>query len=227
MRYNPSKAHPETYNLQDGGEIISSADAPFDTVLQIPLDATRGIPFFQTQYWGGHSFGDEHSWRRIDEFYLDQATDLALQLNSATNNTSLVLAIERENGDVLLFVADAQVGNWLSWQDLGWNIDGNEVTASDLLKRTIVYKTGHHGSHNATLKEKGLELMDALQWALIPVDHGMALKKRWGKMPLENIVKALNAKTKNRVLRVDEPVPAHIADTVNQGPEGLYYEIMV
>ena len=43
-------------------------------------------------------------------------------------------------------------------------------------------KVGHHGSHNATLKEKGLELTDALQVAMIPVDHQMALVKKTGLM---------------------------------------------
>jgi hypothetical protein len=33
------------------------------------------------------------------------------------------------------------------------------VTAEDLLKNTVLYKVSHHGSHNATVKDKGLELM--------------------------------------------------------------------
>ena len=44
-----------------------------------------------------------------------------------TNNTSLVLAIERiADGKVLLFPADAQEGNWLSWHDVAieWNVIG-------------------------------------------------------------------------------------------------------
>jgi hypothetical protein len=69
-------------------------------------------------------------------------------LDSSTNNTSLVLAIElRESGKVLLFAADAQVGNWLAWQDLQF-ADGKEVavTNADLLARTVFHKVGHHGS---------------------------------------------------------------------------------
>ena len=55
----------------------------------------------------------------------------------------------------------------------------------------------------ATLKKKGLELMtrDGLI-AMIPVDHAMALKKRWGKMPLLELADRLNEKTNCRVLRV-------------------------
>ncbi|TIM05499.1 hypothetical protein [Mesorhizobium sp.] len=41
---------------------------------------------------------------------------LALDMNDATNNASLVLAFELgKGGNVLLFAADAQRGNWLSW----------------------------------------------------------------------------------------------------------------
>ena len=80
---------------------------------------------FQTRYWGedAESTEKDQCWRSISTDWLAASSTMALQLDSATNNTSLVLAIELGNQDVLLFVADAQVGNWLSWQDLcveGW-----------------------------------------------------------------------------------------------------------
>jgi hypothetical protein len=128
----------------------------------------------------------------------------------------------------LLFVADAQVGNWLSWQDLAWTVEGRKVTGPDLLRRTVFYKAGHHGSHNATLREKGLELMENLKYAMIPVDHAMALKKRWGEMPLADIVGALEKKTGGRVLRIDKPVPPALAGQVQQDPqEKLFYELHI
>ncbi len=191
--------------------------------MQIPLEVGKQIPFFQTNYFAGDP-GDQ-SWRRIDSDWLNAPASLALQLDSATNNTSLVLAIELENGRVLLFAADAQVGNWLSWQDLKWTVDGKEVTGPDLLRRTVLYKAGHHGSHNATLREKGLEEMDRLEVALIPVDHKMALKKGWGNIPLTKLEKRLDEKTKGRVLRLDKPVPAELADKVTANE--LYYEISI
>jgi hypothetical protein len=49
-------------------------------------------------------------------------------------------------------------------------VNGKTMTGPDLLKRAIFYKVGHHGSHNATLKEKGLEEMERLRVAMIPVD---------------------------------------------------------
>ena len=89
---------------------------------------------------------------------------LALQMDNDTNNTSLVLAIELiESGKILLFPGDAHVGNWLSWHDYKWNVKegtkNKEVSAKEILDKTVFYKAGHHASHNATLKALGLELM--------------------------------------------------------------------
>ena len=69
-----------------------------------------------------------------------------------------------------------------------------KLTGPDLLKRTIFYKVGHHGSHNATLKEHGVDQMDGLKAAIIPVDEVEAKKKRWGSMPLPDLIAALEKK---------------------------------
>jgi hypothetical protein len=185
------------------------------------------MPFFQHRYWGEDADSEQkdQSWRRIDGDWLDACSSMALQLDNATNNTSLVLAIELDSGDVLLFVADAQVGNWLSWQDLRWQVNAKTVTGPDLLRRTVLYKTGHHGSHNATLEEFGLEMMDNLKIALIPVDQQMAIKKRWTEMPLDKIEKRLNEKTNGHVLRVDKPVPPALKGIVSD--KELYYEVTI
>jgi beta-lactamase superfamily II metal-dependent hydrolase len=253
-RFYPSKSRPETYgavgfNLDTQAIAIADTDlqAPFDPIVRIPIELAQQLPFFQEHYWGKDSdaakrasepgktasasnleIALDQSWRRIDTEWLAASTNLALQLDSATNNTSLVLAIELGDGKVLLFAADAQVGNWLSWQDLSWNVEGKTITGPDLLKRTHLYKTGHHGSHNATLREKGLEMMSALEMALIPVDHEMALRKGWGKMPLEELEQRLNAITKDRVLRIDKEVPQTLTGRVEQDQsKTLYYEVTV
>src|SRR5262249_22785415 len=146
------------------------------------------------------------SWRRIDADWMGAAAEFALQLDSATNNSSLALAFElTKTGKVLLFVADAQVGNWLSWQDLSWKLGDDETaTGPDLLRRTVFYKVGHHGSHNATLKAKGLEMMasDDLV-AFIPVDEAMAKTKHWNNMPLAGLLKELETRSHGRVVRID------------------------
>jgi beta-lactamase superfamily II metal-dependent hydrolase len=229
----PSKAHPETYQLAlDGSGVfpagVSSAlldqqDAPpMSSTVTIPVELSRAIPFFQNHYWG--SLGETATWRKIDTEWLGSADDLALALQSATNNTSLVLAIELAGGDVMLFAGDAQVGNWLSWQDCKWPQDNPTVAGPDLLKRTIFYKVGHHGSYNATLREKGLEQMANLKTAVIPVDEMVAKKMRWGAMPLEGLVTRLQEKTNKRAFRTDKQ-PTDKVDGVTV--TDLYYEFAI
>jgi hypothetical protein len=112
---------------------------------------------------------------------------------------------------VLLFPGDAQIGNWLSWKDLSWRVSGGSgaqevVRTPDLLKRTVFYKVGHHGSYNATPKKYGLELMTSSDLvAAIPVDEEFARKKRpkpWD-MPSGPLYRRLQEKTQGRVLRAD------------------------
>jgi hypothetical protein len=185
---------------------------PFDQKYQISRAAADQIDFFRDHYLGtsGESPDD---WRRIDRDWMAGATDFALQLDSDTNNTSLALAFELDDGRVLLFPGDAQVGNWESWHVDGdhtrvWNVDNGkrQVTAEQLLNRTVLYKVGHHGSHNATLREKGLEMMtDPDLVAMVPVDVYIAhKKKRWTRMPFHPLMTRLADVTKGRVLQADE-----------------------
>jgi hypothetical protein len=205
----------------DGGASDTALADPFEVRFQTSLANAQSDDFFEQRYFGplrddslterkSHERLQDQSWRRIDSDWLGTSEELALALDSATNNTSLVLAFERiATGEVFLFPGDAQAGNWLSWQSLVWT-DGQGkpvITGPDLLARTVFYKVGHHGSHNATLSKQGLELMtrDGII-AVIPVDHAMALKKRWGKMPLPELVERLKQKTSGRVLRVDDAI---------------------
>jgi hypothetical protein len=237
-KINPSTSNRETYGFtmdgfkmfMDGaGTALGGADdgRPFDQQFEIPFSYAQTTPelqFFRDYYFQPQGKAQD-DWRRIDGDWMGGASEMALQLDSLTNNTSLVLAIELAPGeDVLLFAADAQVGNWLSWQDLKWTVGDRTVTGPDLINRAIFYKVGHHGSHNATLKEKGLEEMKNLRVAMIPVNHEMAVKKRWGKMPLEELVTALNKQAKGVVLRVDEPTPKEThGERVVEDP--LFFEV--
>jgi len=238
-KINPSKKDQETYGLAEAVFMTDVAmalmnpapDGIFDQAFQIPLAEAKSMPFFQTHYWGEDGDSDEkdQSWRRIDGTWLDSSSSMALALDSATNNTSLVLAFELDGGDVLLFAADAQVGNWLSWQDLSWKVGGKQVTGPDLLKRTVFYKVGHHGSHNATLQTLGLEEMEGLKLAFLPVDEKMAVKKRWGKMPLPELLDRLKEKTKDCVVRIDQELPAKLVKSIDEVKDGngkrLYLEV--
>ncbi|MGP1354535.1 MAG: hypothetical protein ACTS1Z_14560 [Parasphingopyxis sp.] len=147
----------------------------------------------------------QDDWRAVDSASDTEVGELALRLDAHTNNTSLVLAFElSENGSVLLFPADAQVGNWLSWSDVSWADNRGPITSDDLLERTVFYKVGHHASHNATLREQGLEKMTHPNLtAFIPLDRKMAKKQKW-RMPHPALYERLKAQTEGRVLISDE-----------------------
>lgn len=169
--------------------------------------------FFRDRY--GFDPDGPDAWRRIDADWLGAADQLALQLDSLTNNSSLAMAVELSpGGPVVLLAADAQVGNWLSWHEHAFSVpaaDGEPartVTANDLLARTVLYKVGHHGSHNATLRQKGLERMtDARLVAMIPTNEKWALDHKHWHMPHAPLAKALVSATDGRVLRVDHGLP--------------------
>ena len=230
LRSDPSGKAPETYHFGFAGFSMDEAEksltadeptGPFGPAATIPLAAARGMPAFR-RYFADGSAGAGEAWRRIDTAWLDGAADLALRLDHDTNNTSLAIAIELDNDDVLLFAADAQVGNWLSWQTLTWDVDGRAVTGPDLLARTIFYKVGHHGSHNATLREQGLERMTRLQAVAIPVDQAIATKRGWNRMPLDSLLARLAEKTNGRVLRSDHPAPHGIPGLIETD---LFFEL--
>jgi hypothetical protein len=193
------------FNETEGTDEHVKFNQPFDSQFRIPISLAPDYTSF-AEY-----FNPKYEWRKIDYDWLTHAGELALQLDSDTNNTSLVLAIEDvKTGKVLLFPGDAQVGNWLSWDNVNWSVtdkNGNtqQVTSKDLLARTSFYKVSHHGSHNATLREKGLEEMTSQDLvAMIPVDHKMAVKKGWAKMPFPSLLKRIDEKTRGRFVRIDD-----------------------
>jgi hypothetical protein len=223
--FESNKPAVETFNADGEARTEFAASLPFD--VRFRHEATDR----KTQEMFAPYLADAEKWRRIDEDWLHLASDLALQLDGATNNTSLVLAIERiADGKVLLFPADAQEGNWVSWHDAAntWTVTGGPgagtVTAKNLLARTVFYKVGHHSSHNATAKGSGLELMlneDELT-AFIPVDRAVALnrnpKDSW-QMPALALYRRLLEKCQGRVVRSDIGWAADAATAANADAE--------
>jgi hypothetical protein len=186
---------------------LCELEMPFDQRYRTPLDRWNE-PLYPGYYDAGAR------WRRADHDWRQSASDLALQLDSITNNTSLALAIERvADGRVLLFPADAQQGSWLSWHGLEWTVaagagPSRRVTTRELLERTVFYKAGHHASHNGTARGRGLELMlrEEELTAFIPVDRRVALNKSpkgsW-QMPARPLLLRLLQKCRGRVVRSD------------------------
>lgn len=217
-------------------------DCPFDSSFQQSGRKSRvspGLGDLMAATWDAP--GEE--WRMIEEDWTQAAETLALNLDTHTNNTCVVLAFEFDDtGEVFLFPADAQVGNWLSWQDRKWRVRSPagsvEVTGPELLSRTVFYKVGHHGSHNATLSTAGLEQMssEALM-AFIPVFKEQARKNRWMNMPFNPLVNKLMEKTAGRLLQSDEKLPTaqqlsglspdarkKFRSSIERDPGGLYFE---
>jgi hypothetical protein len=157
-----------------------------------------------------------NAYRSISNDWTEAADALALKLDSDTNNASLVLALELPDGRVLLFPGDAQIGNWESWGDQLYPpkaaADAPQQTIEDILRRVVFYKVGHHASHNATARARGLELMtDPRLCAAIPVVEAVAKVQgpgrktpgRGWKMPFQHLYARLEEKTEGRIVQGD------------------------
>lgn len=193
------RLHGGFFRTRYGGENVAAAPS---------LPAARGE----------YEVNDNPAWRRIDTEWLYSSEQLALDMNGQTNNSSLVLAFELgKGGKVLLFAADAQRGNWLSWADAGWK-DGKEtVTTRDLLSRTVLYKAGHHCSHNATLNGKLSDTYANLSW-MAQGDHGreftamITAVRAWAETqkgwdhPFKAIKDELLKKASGRVFQTDTDI---------------------
>lgn len=197
---------------------------PFDRRQRVPLSIAEAIAAAHPREYRALAayFDDVSHWRRIDYDWLAGAESFALQVDNLINNTSLVLAIElpqRETGtaaNVLLFASDAQAGNWMSWDDIpAWRPrDGarptqKEPEMADLLRRTALYKVGHHGANNATPKELGLDRLstDGALTAFVPASRPLEEGvERWPNLPQHEVMDALNAGTGGRVVLSDGTV---------------------
>lgn len=156
----------------------------------------------------------EITWRQIEEDWMETSEQLAIAVNTYTNNTSLAMAIEFEkSGKVLLFPADAQSGNWISWHNdavtKALKKNGGK-TATELLKKTVFYKVGHHGSHNGTASKSGLDKMgnSTPLVAMMPLVQDK-VPSQWGgskNFPAKALYTELIKKTNGAIIRTDEGV---------------------
>lgn len=243
----PSKRNSQVYldDTNDGDleTLLMALGASSDTLQdQWGFREDEGRPFnpayeldsFNETVAPINSLYEREEWRQIDTNWGELSGELALRLDAHTNNTSLVLAIELSpGGKVLLFPGDAQVGNWLSWENITWRDDYSDLRAADLLERTVLYKVGHHGSHNATLSEKGLEqMLDPDLAALIPVDQETAQKRHW-HMPHQPLQERLYELTSGRVILSDKGISKlkdsgeHVDFLKNVKETELYVDITI
>jgi beta-lactamase superfamily II metal-dependent hydrolase len=81
--------------------------------------------------------------RQLDTAQVHNARRIVRALDRALNNTSVILLFEVEDVG-LLFSGDAQLENW--------EYAFGKRTSKARLRKTLLYKVGHHGSTNATPK---------------------------------------------------------------------------
>ena len=227
---NPRKSKHEGYELalssaangfaaalgaahsEDGPE----ASQPFEARCRLSPARAKRSAFFKKNYFGpDRETRRSQTWRQIDSAWLEAAEQLALYLDTYTNNTSLALAFEfLDSKEVLLFPGDAQIGSWLTWHkfDSFKQLDGSEhpVSIRDLFSRTVFYKASHHASHNGTLSglgenQTGLEQMTHRDLVcVVPVDRDMSKAMRWDRtLPWTPLLNALREKTRGRLVLTD------------------------
>lgn len=236
---------PGTGVDQTAAPFVARHCIPQGDVVAASADTKTAEGFYRHLYYNA-----DEDWRRIDGDWLHSAESLALRLTNEVNNTSLVLAFKLpRTGKTLLFTGDAQRGSWIGWSDLVWTTASGHVTARELLAHCVLYKVGHHGSHNATLNGQPDDVHANLGWmargdaarefvAMIPANTAWAMgKARPWAHPMPQIEAALHHKAEGRVLRSDlEPPASQPPGTRKQHWQGyrrrlrtdrLYFELTI
>jgi hypothetical protein len=223
--------------LSDAESRLPEQVQAFSPRYRLPTEGALGHKFFREHY-----LQEADSWRRIDSEWLGTAEQFTLALDNDANNASLAMAIELEPvGRVLLFPADSQESQWQSWLKLRWDIEVParcSVLGIDLLKRTVLYKVGHHGSSSAT-PESGLQMMTSSDLvALLPTCQAAAQRLGWPQIPFPALLGRLISKTRGRILQsdIDWPEqPDKVSDAewesfiqrIRADENGLYFEISI
>jgi beta-lactamase superfamily II metal-dependent hydrolase len=114
---------------------------------------------------------------------------LAFAIDSAVNNTSLVLLLAFRT-KLLLFPGDAQYGSWKAWLD--------DKDSTRVLSQISFLKVSHHGSFNATPRQ-ALEAMTTGGFAAMASTQS----KPWKSIPQPALMKRLDEKTGRRSVRSD------------------------
>jgi beta-lactamase superfamily II metal-dependent hydrolase len=198
----PDASHLEPF---DGGKWKAAvADYPSDTFDEFDT----GI------------FGRDHIKKRDGASQLestlagmqpDALAAAADKLDGTLNNQSLVVLFTCQSKK-LLFVGDAQWGNWAYWL-YGKAVTGSDPgissRARDILGSIDFYKVGHHGSTNATpIPAVGALNKDCASMCSTATGaYGSPAKKT--EVPRTALMEALESKTGNRLVRSDWVAAGH------------------
>ena len=144
------------------------------------------------------------------------------KLDGTLNNQSLVVLFTC-NGKKLLFVGDAQWGNWAYWL-YGKSVSGADPGISDRAKQILgsidLYKVGHHGSTNATPipAVAALNTGSAAMCSTATGAYGSPARKT--EVPRTALMEALESRSGNRMVRSDW-IPAGESEADPQAKEEL------
>lgn len=213
----------------DSGGIFSGSDNRKEQYLaavgEEEVSETERLEPFEAK-WAGiadantyprQSFGGYGSHRRMEEILHSAQPDVMLAMAEAVdgtlNNQSLVILFTCR-GKKLLFVGDAQWGNWSHWL-YGRKVTGEDPgiseTAKDILNSIDFYKVGHHGSTNAT----PIPAVEALNVNCVSMcstesgDYDPGKTRPHGSLqnqsevPRTVLMDALGARTKHKLVRSD------------------------
>jgi beta-lactamase superfamily II metal-dependent hydrolase len=135
----------------------------------------------------------------------DALAAAADKLDGTLNNQSLVVLFTC-NGKKLLFVGDAQWGNWAYWlygKAVSGSDPGISARAKEILGSIDFYKVGHHGSTNATpIPAVGaLNQVCACMCSTAMGAYGSPAKKT--EVPRTALMDALETRSSKRLVRSD------------------------
>lgn len=135
--------------------------------------------------------------KRVAAVQPDLLAAQAEAANNFLNNQSLVVLFTFA-GKSLLFVGDAQWGNWANF--LFGGAAGKALTPESraLLGKLDFYKVGHHGSANATPKDALAAMRDGCV-AMCSTEPGA-----YNNVPREPLIEALDEKTGHHLARSDQ-----------------------
>lgn len=125
---------------------------------------------------------------RLNKGHAQNIQRIVRALDNAINNTSVILLFEVKNKS-LLFPGDAQLENWQ------FALQDSDIKKE--LKKTTLYKVGHHGSTNATPKSLW-NLFDNRSKQAQPNRIVTLLSTKRGKhenVPRKSLVEALESET--------------------------------
>lgn len=176
-------------------------------------DSTTAAPLFPRSFdcdeksYPAEAFDSGKIEQSVDDVQPDLLAAKARQADNTLNNQSLVILFTF-NGKTLLFVGDAQWGDWENFLFGGPVGTAGHTDLSDKSKAILAavdfYKVGHHGSTNATPIDAANALKDGCVAMCSTEPGAYGSVARHTEVPRIPLLEALAKKTNNQLVRSDQ-----------------------